>query len=72
MGRDEESEDQYKLALKADPKHALAHYNYGTLLKKWDVMKKPKSSMKLALEETHTNNANAHCKLRSFSGGYGT
>ncbi len=32
MGRPEEAEEQYKLALETDPKHVATHYNYGILL----------------------------------------
>ena len=45
--RDEEAEEQYKLAMEADPSDATTHYNYGHLLKKWDVMKNQKTSISL-------------------------
>ncbi len=51
MGRRKEAEEQYKLALKTDPKHAATHYNYGVLLSESGRKEEAEKQYKLALAD---------------------
>ncbi len=61
MGRQGEAEEQYKMALEADPKHVATHYNYGNLLSEMRRQKEAEEQYKMALEAdpkhlaTHSN-----------------
>ena len=59
MGRLEEAEEQYKLALKEDPKNANTHNNYGNLLMQMGRLEEAEEQYKLALEED-PNDASTH------------
>ena len=50
MGRKDEAEEQYKLALEANPKDVITHYNYGILLKEMGRKEEAEEQYKLALE----------------------
>ncbi|AKB74887.1 cellulose synthase subunit BcsC [Methanosarcina lacustris Z-7289] len=64
MGRPEEAEEQYKLALETDPKHVNTHINYGNLLSEMGRPEEAEEQYKLALETdpkhvaTHYNYGN--------------
>ena len=49
-GRMEKAEEQYKLALKIDPKHVATHLNYGLLLESMGRMNEAEIQYKLALK----------------------
>ncbi len=51
----QEAEDQYKLALEADPNDVATHYNYGNLLKNMGRMEEAEDQYKLALEADPKN-----------------
>jgi len=59
MGRLKEAEDQYKLALEADPNDADTHYNYGNLLINMGRLEEAEDQYKLAIE-LDSNKPNAH------------
>jgi len=64
MGRLDEAEEQYKLALESDPKNVNTHYNYGILLSDMERLDEAEEQYKLALESdpkhvnTHSNYGN--------------
>ena len=64
MGRPSEAEEQYKLALEADPNDVSTHSNYGNLLSEMDRPSEAEEQYKLALEadpndvSTHSNYGN--------------
>ena len=51
VGRMNEAEIQYKLALKSDPDDKEVHYNYGLLLEKTGRLADAQKHFKRALEE---------------------
>ena len=50
MGRLPEAEEQYKLALEADPKDASTHYNYGIILQQMDHLPEAEEQYTLAIK----------------------
>jgi Tfp pilus assembly protein PilF len=50
MGREEEAEEQYKLALKANSNHPIAHLNYGNFLSELGREEEAEEQYKFALE----------------------
>jgi Tfp pilus assembly protein PilF len=59
MGRLDDAEEQYKLALESDPKHVNTHYNYGNLLSDMERLDDAEEQYKLALE-SDPNEPNSH------------
>ena len=64
-----EAEEQYKLALEADPNDAITHSNYGILLSEMGKLKEAEKQYNLALEAdpndaiTHSNYGNLLLKM---------
>ncbi|HEY9205575.1 MAG TPA: tetratricopeptide repeat protein [Candidatus Methanoperedens sp.] len=59
LKRLDKSEEQYKLAIAADPKYASAHYNYAILLNELNRKQDAEEQYKLAIA-TDSNDASAH------------
>ena len=62
LGRNEEAEDQYKLALASDPNDLNIHLNYGNLLYELGRNEGAEDQYKLALA-SDPNDLNTHYKV---------
>ena len=51
MGRVDEAEKQFKLALEINPYDSITHYNYGLILYKMGRMEEAEEQYKLALKD---------------------